>query len=128
MKKNGFIATSVLYSLVAILALVMLIIVNNYSTVVNLNRNETETIKENLYDNASDVIVTWNYSGEDLKPDYFPQADTGYKVTAVVCTPNGVGTWNAGKWLLEIDFTNIKSTDKVRCTITVDDDITEEGQ
>lgn len=122
MKKNGFIATSVLYSLVAILALVMLIIVNNYSSVVKLNREETENIKEYLYDNSSDVIVTWNYVGEEgLKPSEFPQEESGYRVTAVNCTPNGViGTWNEGKWHLELSFNGVKENNKIRCTITVD--------
>jgi len=123
MKKNGFIATSVLYSLVAILALIMLIIVNNYSSVVKINRNETENIKESLYDNSSDVLITWNYVGEEgLMPPDFPQEESGYKITAVNCTPAGVeGVWNEGKWHLELSFnTNFKTTDKVRCTITVD--------
>lgn len=124
MKKNGFIATSVLYSLVALLALIMLIIVNNYSTVVKINREETKEIKESLYDHASDVIISWNYpEGLEISPDTFPQQDTGYKVTNVKCTPDNEsgnrGVWNEGKWKLEVDLNGINSKTKVRCTITL---------
>lgn len=124
MKKNGFIATSVLYTLVALLALVMLIIVNNYSTVVKINRDETTNVKEDLYDNASDVIITWNYPEElGISPDVFPQQGTGYKVTNVDCTPDngGIerGEWNEGKWRLEVDLSGLDSRTKLRCTLTL---------
>ena len=134
MKKNGFVATSVLYSLVAILALVMLIIVNNYSTVVKTNREEASSIKETLYDSASDVIITWRYPEElGASPTYFPQSDTGYKVTDVDCSPDKGseerGIWNEGKWKLEVDLSDINSTTKVRCTVTLglDENSIEEG-
>lgn len=124
MKKNGFIATSVLYSLVALLALIMLIIVNNYSTIVKINRDESTNIKDDLYDSASDVIITWKYPEELGKnPDIFPQQGTGYKVTNVDCSPDygsvERGQWNEGKWKLEVDLTGMDSKTKLRCTITL---------
>lgn len=123
MKKNGFIATSILYSLVALLALVMLIVVNNYATIVKLERDETKDIKEKIYNSSSDVIISWKYPEESgISPDTFPQEGSGFKVTNVECTPdNGSeerGTWK--DWKLVIDLSGVDSKTKVRCTVTLE--------
>lgn len=125
MKKNGFIATSVLYSLVALLALVMLIVVNNYATIVKLERSDAKDTKEKIYDTSADVIISWKYPDETgLSPDTFPQQGTGYKVSEVECTPynNGTsrGVWNEGNWKLEVDLNGIDNKTKVRCTVTLE--------
>ena len=124
MKRNGFIATSVLYSLVALVALVMLIIVKNYSTVVKINREESKGIKENLYDASSDVIISWRYPEElGVSPSEFPGPDSNYKVVGVECTPSDFlpgqprGIWNETTWKLEVDLRGIASNGKVRCTL-----------
>lgn len=116
MNQKGFIATSVLYSLIAILAVVVFIVIGNYSTILQTNREDAESLKEQIYDGDADIILAWEYEGTGRKPTNFPKKGEGYKVTDVECN-GGSGSFNPYTWKAEIEMTGKKA----RCVLTITD-------